>query len=369
MNSRERAHRRFLLFAVIAITGLFFWMIRDLVISLLVAAIASGLLFPAYRRLRIWFKGREGLASVTTVLIMLLLIVVPLSIFLGVVAGQAIDVTRTMGPQISKLLDEPTTFDEMLQGVPYFDRLLPYRDELLTRVGGAAERIGEFFFESVAAATAGTAIFLLHVFVMLYAMFFFLISGNTILDRIRYYSPLPRTEMDLMIEKFLSVSRATLKGTLVIGIVQGGLAGLGFAVVGIESATFWGTVMAVLSIIPAVGTGLIWVPAVIWLFATGDTVAGLGLLIWCALIVGTADNFLRPRLIGHDTEMPDLLVLLGTLGGITLVGAVGIVIGPIIAALFVTIWEIYGETYKDVLTPGKVESTVPVPEIEPPPSE
>ncbi len=152
-----------------------------------------------------------------------------------------------------------------------------------------------------------------------------------------------------MVDKFVSVTRATVKGTLVIGIVQGGLAGLAFAVVGIKGAAFWGTVMAVLSIIPGVGTALIWIPAVIYLLAIGRVGAGIGLTIWCAAIVGTADNVLRPWLIGKDTKMSDLLILLGTLGGLVLFGAVGIIIGPIVAALFVTVWDIYGTAFKDIL--------------------
>ena len=151
----------------------------------------------------------------------------------------------------------------------------------------------------------------------------------------------------------MSVTRATLKGSLVIGVVQGSLAGLGFMVAGIPSAAFWGTVMAVLSIIPAIGSGLVWVPAVIYLFATGDAGTALLLGIWCLAIVGTVDNFMRPWLIGKDTKMPDLLILLGTLGGLILFGATGFIIGPIVAALFVTAWDIYGRVFQNYL-PGEV---------------
>jgi predicted PurR-regulated permease PerM len=135
----------------------------------------------------------------------------------------------------------------------------------------------------------------------------------------------------------------------VIGIIQGTLAGLAFAVVGIDGALFWGTIMAVLSIIPAVGAAFVWIPAVIYLFATSQVAAGIGLLVWCGIVVGSTDNVLRPILVGKDTKMPDLLVLLSTLGGIGVYGALGVIIGPIIAALFLTVWELYGEAFKDVL--------------------
>lgn len=125
---------------------------------------------------------------------------------------------------------------------------------------------------------------------------------------------------------------------------------MAFAVVGIKGAIFWGTVMAVLSIIPGIGTALVWIPAVGFLFATGQTVPAVGLLLWCAIVVGTADNVLRPLLVGKDTEMPDLMVMLSTFGGLALFGAIGLVIGPVIAALFLTMWRIYSDTFADVLS-------------------
>ncbi|MGD2154684.1 MAG: AI-2E family transporter, partial [Gemmatimonadales bacterium] len=161
--------------------------------------------------------------------------------------------------------------------------------------------------------------------------------------------PLAPEDENRMVERFTSVARATIKGTLVIGIVQGGLAGLAFAVAGIEGAVFWGTIMVVLSIIPGIGTALVWVPAVIYLFAVGRVGTAIVLFIWCAAVVGTVDNVLRPWLVGKDTKMPDLLILLSTLGGLLLFGAVGIVVGPIVAALFVTVWDIYGLAFKEYL--------------------
>jgi predicted PurR-regulated permease PerM len=192
--------------------------------------------------------------------------------------------------------------------------------------------------------------FFFQLFVMLYSMFFFLIHGRTILDDVMRLFPLPEQDKADLLDKFVSVSRATLKGSLVIGIIQGSLAGLAFYVAGIKGAAFWGTIMGVLSILPGIGAPLIWVPAVIYLLAVGRIGPAIGLLLWCALVVGTVDNFLRPLLVGKDTKMPDLLVLLSTVGGISLFGAVGFVVGPVIAALFLAVYRIYGETFGDLLS-------------------
>jgi predicted PurR-regulated permease PerM len=164
-----------------------------------------------------------------------------------------------------------------------------------------------------------------------------------------YYLPLKHDEEQMMLDRFISVTRATLKGTLIIGLLQGTLAGIGFWVVGIDSVVFWGTIMVVLSIIPVIGSSLIWIPAVILLAASGAFVKAIGLAVYCGLIVGSLDNVLRPMLVGKDTKMHEMFILLGTLGGIGMFGIIGFIIGPIIAALFVTIWDLYGETFKDYL--------------------
>jgi predicted PurR-regulated permease PerM len=208
--------------------------------------------------------------------------------------------------------------------------------------------------------TRGTVAFLFHVFILLYTMFFFLMDGDRLLRKILYYLPLGDEDERRMLEKFTSVARATIKGTLLIGLAQGTLAGLAFWVVGIDGPVFWGTLMTVLSIIPGIGTGIIWLPAAIILVASGNPAKGIGLALFCGLVVGSVDNLLRPRLVGRDVQMHDLLILFGTLGGILLFGVLGFIVGPIVAALFVTVWEIYGSVFKDILP--KVQWLGPSPE-------
>ncbi|UCC74490.1 MAG: AI-2E family transporter [Gemmatimonadota bacterium] len=345
----DKFRKAFLLILALAISYVFFQMVRGFLTAIVLAAIIAGMTQPLYRMVLRWFKGRRAAASGVTVVIVLLVIVLPLTGFLGLVAKEAVEVSQTVRPTIEELVAEPNEIDRLLQRVPFMDRLEPYRDQIIAKVGEWAGRLGSFLVNSLAATTRGTAVFFFQLFIMLYALFFFLSDGRAVLDKILYYMPLAAEDENRMVEKFVSVARATVKGTLVIGILQGGLAGLAFAVVGIGGAVFWGTIMAVLSIIPGVGTALVWLPAVGYLLAVGRAGAAIGLFVWCAAVVGTVDNLLRPWLVGKDTKMPDLLILLGTLGGLVLFGAVGIVIGPIIAALFVTIWEIYGVAFKEYL--------------------
>ncbi len=347
----ERFRRGFLLVLALGISLIFVAMIRQFLTALLLAAILSGMLHPVYRRFVRWFGGRRGIASGVTVMVALLLIIIPLTGFLGIVAAQAVDFSQTVRPWVEEQIREPSRLDRLIDRVPLLEVLRPYRDQLLAKVGELAGRVGTLVVSMLAATARGTATFFFLLFVMLYAMFFFLVDGRAVLNKILYYMPLSPEHENRMLGKFVSVSRATMRGTVVIGILQGALAGAAFWVVGIEAPAFWGTVMAVLSIIPGVGAAIVWLPAVIYLLVMGHVVAGVSLGLWCAVLVGTVDNFLRPYLVGRDAKLPDLLILLATLGGIVLFGAVGIVIGPIVAALFVTVWDIYGTVFEDLLPP------------------
>ncbi len=346
---QQRFGRIFLLLLVVAISLLFLTMIRRFAMDLLLAAIFSGLSYPLYRRLVTLFRGREAAASLGTIAIVLLVVIVPLSGLLGIVTAQALQVSQSVAPWVERHIQQPDEFDRLLTRLPFWETIQPYQDQIVAKVGQFAGYVGTFLLNSVAAATRGTAAFFLDLFIILYAMFFFLKDGKVLLKKILYYTPLGPTEENRMVERFTSVARATIKGTFVIAIVQGTLGGLAFWVAGIPGWAFWGTIMAVLSIIPGVGTALVWIPGCIYLAATGHLITAIVLAAWCIAVVGTADNVLRPILVGRDTKMPDLLVLVSTLGGLFLFGAVGIIIGPIVAALFVTVWDIYGEAFSEFL--------------------
>ena len=161
--------------------------------------------------------------------------------------------------------------------------------------------------------------------------------------------PMPRADRDLLVERTLSTIRATVKGTFVIALIQGTLTGVALWLAGVPGAAFWATVTAVLSIVPGVGPPLVWAPAAIWLMATGRYLEGGLLFAWGALVVGVIDNLLRPMLVGKDSKLSDLMVLISTLGGLTLFGPIGIILGPVVAALFASVWYLYGQTYAPML--------------------
>lgn len=345
----EKFRKGALLTIVAVISVVFIAMVRPFLMAIFLAAILSGMVHPVYRRVVRWVKGRQRLASALTTLGVFFVIVVPLLGLAGLVVSQALEISDAVTPWVQEQLERRNELDAFLARLPFYEFIEPYRAQIFQKVGEFVAGIGTFLVGQLAATTRGTAVFFFMLFITLYSMFFFLVDGRALLNKVLYYIPLGPKEENRMLGKFMSVSRATIKGTLVIGIVQGTLAGLAFWVLGVNGALFWGTIMAVLSIIPGIGAALVWVPAVGYLMAIGRPVAAIVLLVWCAGLVGTVDNLLRPWLVGRDTKMPDLLILLGTLGGILLFGAAGVVLGPIVAALFVTVWDIYGTTFSDVL--------------------
>jgi predicted PurR-regulated permease PerM len=353
----DRFRKAFVLVLTAAISVAFLATIRAFLMALLLAAVLAGICRPLYRRLVQLVRGRSSVAALVTILLVVVLVVGPLSTFLGIVTNQAFEVGHSLGPWVSERVAAERAGTGLLSRLPAV--LQPYQSQILERVGGVAAEFGRSLVDVLAAATRGTLRFLLLLVVTLYASFFFLRDGAAIRERILSYAPLSLEEKERMVERFVSVSRATLKGLLLIGSLQGALGGVAFAVAGITGAAFWGTMMALCSMIPGVGTALVWIPTTLTLAAQGRTGAAIGIAIWFVAVVGMVDNFLRPRLVGKDTKLPDLLILISTLGGIFFYGAPGIVLGPLVAALFVTIWDIYGLEFRDYLMSRRLAAAGP----------
>jgi predicted PurR-regulated permease PerM len=361
--SQKSFNKAFVVLLLLFITSVFMAMIWPFLMTIIMAAIFSGLAFPMYRRLERWFGGRSSLVAGISLLVIFFGVLLPLAVLLGAVTAEGIKVSQAVKPWIQKQLTEPAEFSDLLKKIPFYEHFVPYKETIFLKAGEMVGRLSSYLINSLSSVTVMTAQFIFLLFIFLYTMFFFLVDGERILKGILHYFPLKPEDIERMLDKFTSVTRATLKGIAVIGMIQGALVGAAFAVVGFPSSIFWGTVAAVMSMVPGIGTAIVWLPGVIILGMGGHYGTAIGLLAFCILVVGGIDNFLRPRLVGKDTRLHELLILFGTLGGIIMFGVAGIIIGPIVAALVVTVWEIYGVAFQDEL-PNGIEPAFGDPERE-----
>jgi predicted PurR-regulated permease PerM len=347
--NRELINKSVLLALVLLISAVFLDMIQQFLMPMFMAGLFSAMLRPAHRWLSGKIGDRENIASVLVIIAIIFLVLAPLGLLIGVVVAQAISVSQSVTPWVQTFINEPTTLTSYMEKIPYYNEILPYRAVLIEKAGMVVGNISTFLINSLSSVTKLTVNAVFSSVIMLYVMFYFLTMGEVLLLKILYFLPLHDRDERRLLRRFTSVTAATLKGTLIIGILQGFICGLAFALAGIQGPVFWGTVMAVMSIIPAFGTAIVWVPALIILILQGNFIGATILAVLCGAVAGNLDNVLRPRLVGKDTEMHDLFVLFGTLGGISMFGILGIIIGPIIAALFITIWEIYGKAFEAYL--------------------
>lgn len=342
-------NRGVLICLLLGISLLFLAMIKPFLQAVFVAGLFAALFSPLYRNILGRVGERRSVASALTLLTVVLFVMVPVGILLSTVARQALDIADTAVPWVQQQLASPGLITEALQGLPFYSFLESYRDLAMGRVGDLAGLISGWLVAGLKSATLGSVSVLLSFLIVLYTMFFFLIDGDRLLFYMLYYLPLHDDDEKKLLARFTSVTRATLKGTAVIGFLQGALAGVALYFAGIPSALFWAFTMMLLSVVPGIGTALVWVPAVVYLLVGGHFAAAIALALFCGVVVGTVDNVLRPKLVGNDTQMHELMIFFSTLGGLLMFGFMGFVIGPIIAALFVSLWELYGDEFKDWL--------------------
>jgi len=346
---RELVHKTTLLTLVFIISALFLTMIHQFLMAIFMAGLFSAMVSPIHTWLTGKFNGRENLASAFAVISIVLLVLIPLAALTTIIVTQAISVGQSVTPWVHDFIEEPTAITGLLEKMPYYQEILPYRDIILQKAGQLVGAVSSFLIDSLSSFTKLTMGAIFSSIIMLYVMFYFLTMGDILLEKILFFLPLNDHDEQRLLVRFTSVTRATIKGSLVIGIMQGTICGLAFAIASIEGPVFWGAIMAIMSVVPAFGTAIIWFPALIILALTGNFTGAIILAVLCGLVAGNLDNIVRPRLVGKDTEMHDLFVLFSTLGGITMFGLLGIIIGPIIAALFITIWEIYDDVFHDIL--------------------
>ena len=329
-------------------TAAFFALVRDFLMPVFWAAVLATLFAPRQRRHVAAVGGRRSVAALLTLLMILVLVVAPVGLVGLAMSREAVAFHEQIQSGAVDL-QAPLRFLERMAPVAtrYLDRFGIRVDAVGEQVSAAAITISQFLASKALAIGQNVLQFGAFFALMLYLLFFFLRDGGRLVDALVHALPLGDVRERRLLAKFAEVSRATIKGTIVVGAIQGALGGILFWILGIPGPVFWGVVMAVLSVMPIVGPGIVWGPAAIILLAGGEIVRGIVLVVAGILVIGLVDNVLRPLLVGRDTKMPDYLVLLATLGGLSVFGIAGFVIGPVIAAFFLVVWEMFAQEYAE----------------------
>lgn len=328
---------------LIAVTLGFGWILAPVYGAILWAVVIALMFAPLQRGLLRRLKGRATVAALLTMLVVLLVVVLPFVLVTAALANEAAGVyqridsgevnpARVLRQAFAALPDSVTALLQRF-GLGDFD-------DLQRRLTAALAKGSQFIATQAFSVGQNTFEFVIGVFVTLYLAFFLIRDGAAVARLARRAIPLPAAQQQELIDKFSTVIRAAVKGNLVVALVQGLLGGLAFWVLGVGAALLGAVVMTVLSLLPAVGAALVWVPVAVYLLLTGATWQGLALSAWGMLVIGSVDNVLRPILVGRDTRMPDYLVMVTTLGGIAVFGINGFVLGPAIAAMFIAVWHI-----------------------------
>lgn len=344
--SRQVVENRAFIIVLGLITLAFLTILQPFWSSIFWACVMTLLFFPLQRRLRDRLNGRESLAALLTLLAGVFLVVIPVTVIAFAFVAE--------GAQLYELIENreinPEQFIERIgSAVPVLPDLLQRLDidvsNIRSYLSDSAIALSRLLSQEALSFGRNTVSFTVGLVLMLYLTFFLLRDGDKMMGWLGTAVPLENERRQLLFRKFTEVVRATVKGNLVVALVQGALGGLIFWILGITAPVLWAVVMAFLSLVPAVGAALVWVPVAIYLFATGDILQGSILVAYGAIIIGLADNVLRPILVGRDTKLPDYIVLFSTLGGISLLGINGFVIGPLIAALFISFWSTFSQDF------------------------
>ncbi len=346
----EHFGRRGMLVVLVAVSVLFVYLVRVFLVPVILAAVFANLVFPLNLQLRRTFRDRRGLAALISCLAMVVGVLVPFYIAATFVREQAGGLYAAARPGIAEFVAGLDTLaadlDQMARTAPgplaQILRLLPVDqsawDAQLREIAATG---GGFLATLITNMSRGTVELIANIFIILFTMFYFFRDGEAIVARIRALSPLDSHYEELLIERFSWVSRATLRGQAILASIQASIGVVTLWICGVQAPLLWGIVMVTVSIIPLVGTWLVMYPLALVQLLTGHTWQGIVIMVVTAGVISNIDNFIRPRLVGQRARMHDLLVFFSTLGGLYVYGVVGFIVGPIIAALFLAILDIY----------------------------
>lgn len=364
VTEEKKLSRWFFIAALVLTTVLFFRMVQNFLVPIALAAVFATLFNPLYQAFLRTFRGRRTLAALFCCLVLFLGLILPLYGVAHLMTLEAIHFYQSIEDDVTRLAQGGDAgLIARIKNIPWLSRL-PLDDfNWRENLQNAAANIARFMATVVNRTSRGTLEFVVLLFITLFTLFYFFRDGPTMVRKLRSLVPLDREYKNALIGRFTSVARATVKGTLLIALVQGTLSGLTLWIFGVGSPFLWGVVATLFSIIPLVGAWLVLYPAAAIQALQGNYGQAIGILVVTIVVIVNVDNLLRPRLVGQETGMHDLMVFFSTLGGIALFGPTGFILGPMVAALFLALLDIYSEEFKDDLNTTVTLVGKPAPQV------
>lgn len=339
---REMLERRSFLVLLGIVTLLFAFIMRPFWTAIFWAVVVAVIFSPLQSQIQSRLGTAKTLTALSTLLLGFVIVIIPTLALLSTFIQEGANLYSKIE---AREIRPEQYIDQVIMAIPFAPELMERSNadtnSIRNYLSSSALGIGEFVAQQALSIGRNTLSFTVKLALMLYLAFFLLRDGETLVRLMKSAVPLSETRKQLLFEKFVEVTRATIKGNLLVAVIQGALGGIIFWFLEIPGPVMWAVVMAFLSLIPAVGAAIVWIPVAIYLYGTGAWVEASILFLYGALIIGLADNVLRPILVGRDTKLPDYIVLFSTMGGIALFGINGFVIGPLIAAVFLAFWNIF----------------------------
>jgi len=288
------------------------------------------------------------LVSFLTIIVIVILVLIPGFIIFTVIGSESLLVLNKIESGEYNLGQLVNWFNALVPNlIDRLDSIGLNTNQLIEQLNNIGVGATKFIVSLLMSTGQNLLQFFLSFFIMIYLLFFFLRDGENIIKLCIESFPMDDNQERFLIEKFSTVIKATVKGTILIAIAQGSIGGLILLFLDIEGSILWGAMMALFSILPGIGASIIWLPIALLLIFNGALLKGLILIISGIFIIGLIDNLLRPYLVGKETNLPDYLILLSTLGGITIFGLSGFIIGPVVTALFIALWSTFN-SYKSL---------------------
>ncbi len=330
---------------LLLVTVLTFGIISEYIKALLLAAIMAGLFGGLYGKLL--KKFRSSISALIVTFLLIFTVLIPVIFVATMISSQAIAISKSASPVLNEIAEHPNDYVKHVYHNSFLVEIFNTELEFVSATQKWFRSGGQVIISSLQKMGANVTGWIVRLFIFLFAFYYFLIDGKTYLQWTLKNIPIAESDKRLLLANFLTVAEATLKGTFVIAVIQGSIGGLTMFFLGVPYTMLWWILMIFASIIPAAGPAIIWIPAAIFLYLTGHHTESIILTLVGTFVIGLVDNFLRPKLVGQDVKMPELMILVTTLGGIAVYGLAGVIIGPIIGALFMTTWEIFGRTFSD----------------------